>query len=813
MKKNRFFWVMILGFLLITLSACGGGGGAGSSSGTKGPTLEINGPASNPPAVLAGEQTIVKFSAYVSGSYVELQKYDGANYITVGEMNDDGQNGDQTAGDKIYTTQVTANESVAANITYRIKATSNGQEQTREISIPVVHIPVLATNSELNQTTDALFLESLETKELVTSLNKNIANTPSGAIEQVGDNFLNMFRNFEAVTNQFFGFNLFGLYKEAKTISQLMDIFQENPFDPSVGSIKQGVIDSGCLDELDWTTESDFTRMKRRLCARDYLFNGTINPDGEGVQFLQNAQKVIAKEILSEPTSLTGDGLSSLFGLNAMGKLVLKEVLGQGVGIIVDWFLDNNGEQNILIGRVQDAEEFSVPSGTHNVLYTFGGDKAKALVKNINVTSQQTTTVEFSPGTITESDITPPSTPTSLIATAVSSLQINLAWTASTDNIGVTGYNIYRGGTILKAATTTSISDTGLSPSAQYCYSVSAYDAAGNESAQSNQACATTPASSQEDVIVLASNLLLPSLLCLDGTYVYWTDAGTGGAVKKVSLNGGTPLTLTSGLPHGGGTGITVDGASIYWAATSGSGNGNIYKMPIEGGAITTLAFANQPYDIAVDVNSVYWAEKNGGSSGSNAIRKVPINGGTVIPLTTDGTLHGVMATDENYIYLRYQDANSAIWKISKVNKNGGSVIDLAAIVENTPTGIAVDANYVYWSAVVGLVPGSITGSIKRVPINGGMVDTIASGLRDPERIVIDNNYIYFTEYAMLQPSAGTIKKVSKNGGIVSTVVDGLTGPVGIAIDSNYIYWTELGPLNVVTSSYTNGAVKKISKQ
>ena len=278
MKKNRFFWVMILGFLLITLSACGGGGGAGSSSGTKGPTLEINGPASNPPAVLAGEQTIVKISAYVSGSYVELQKFDGANYITVGKMKDDGQNGDQTAGDKIYTTQVTANESVAANITYRIKATSNGKEQTREISIPVVHIPVLATNSELNQTTDAFFLESLETKELVTSLNKNIANTPSGAIEQVGDNFLNMFRNFEAVTNQFFGFNLFGLYKEAKTISQLMDIFSDYPFDSRVSTLKQGLIDAGLLSEAELTilSHDDLQQI-----AENYLFNPAINKPRE----------------------------------------------------------------------------------------------------------------------------------------------------------------------------------------------------------------------------------------------------------------------------------------------------------------------------------------------------------------------------------------------------------------------------------------------------------------------------------------------------------------------------------------------------
>ena len=233
--------------------------------------------------------------------------------------------------------------------------------------------------------------------------------------------------------------------------------------------------------------------------------------------------------------------------------------------------------------------------------------------------------------------------------------------------------------------------------------------------------------------------------------------------------------------------------------------------MPIEGGSITTLAFANQPYDIAVDSNYVYWAENNCGTYGSNAIRKVPINGGTVIPLTTDGTCHGIMAIDEHYIYLRYIDPQS-LWKISKVNKNGGSVIDLAASAENIPMGIAVDSNYVYWSAFAESMQAS-KGSINRVPINGGMTDTLVSGLRDPERLVIDDNYIYFTEYAMLQPSAGAIKKVSKNGGIVATVVDGLTGPVGIAIDNNYIYWTELGPLNVVTSSYTNGAVKKISKQ
>ena len=44
-------------------------------------------------------------------------------------------------------------------------------------------------------------------------------------------------------------------------------------------------------------------------------------------------------------------------------------------------------------------------------------------------------------------DITPPTAPTGLTATGVSTTQINLSWTASTDNVGVTGYRVFRNGT------------------------------------------------------------------------------------------------------------------------------------------------------------------------------------------------------------------------------------------------------------------------------------------------------------------------------------------------------------------------------
>jgi hypothetical protein len=88
-----------------------------------------------------------------------------------------------------------------------------------------------------------------------------------------------------------------------------------------------------------------------------------------------------------------------------------------------------------------------------------------------------------------------PTIPASLSATAVSSSQINLSWTASTDNVGVTGYRIYRGGTQIGTSGTNSYQNTGLSPSTSYSYTVAAYDAAGNVSGQSSSASATTQAS------------------------------------------------------------------------------------------------------------------------------------------------------------------------------------------------------------------------------------------------------------------------------------------------------------------------------
>ncbi|XRE43268.1 hypothetical protein ACIVBQ_001472 [Tenacibaculum discolor] len=91
-------------------------------------------------------------------------------------------------------------------------------------------------------------------------------------------------------------------------------------------------------------------------------------------------------------------------------------------------------------------------------------------------------------------DTEAPSAPTSLAASSITATTLTLNWTASTDNVAVTGYDVYQGATKIGSSTTTSYNVTGLTASTAYTFTVKAKDAAGNISAVSNTANATTTA-------------------------------------------------------------------------------------------------------------------------------------------------------------------------------------------------------------------------------------------------------------------------------------------------------------------------------
>jgi hypothetical protein len=147
---------------------------------------------------------------------------------------------------------------------------------------------------------------------------------------------------------------------------------------------------------------------------------------------------------------------------------------------------------------VEPASEWASPSGfgiyldiLHNGIPAPGDPVASP---DPSVTPQPDPSVTAQPEPSQPADTSPPSVPTALQASAISSSQVNLTWDASTDNVGVSGYQVLRNNQKIASVTTgLSFGDTALSASTAYTYALRAYDAAGNVSADSSPVTVTTP--------------------------------------------------------------------------------------------------------------------------------------------------------------------------------------------------------------------------------------------------------------------------------------------------------------------------------
>ncbi|HVG60370.1 MAG TPA: lamin tail domain-containing protein [Hyalangium sp.] len=145
-------------------------------------------------------------------------------------------------------------------------------------------------------------------------------------------------------------------------------------------------------------------------------------------------------------------------------------------------------------------------------------------------------------------DTEPPTAPSGLVASAASSSEIDLSWSASTDNVGVTGYNVYRslnGSTFSLAGTssTTGFADLGLSGSTPYWYQVTAVDGAGNESGASNTASATTSAPPATSLTLTAPNGG-ESWSGGSSRAITWTSSNVSNVKLEYSTNNGTSWTV-----------------------------------------------------------------------------------------------------------------------------------------------------------------------------------------------------------------------------------------------------------------------------
>ena len=182
-----------------------------------------------------------------------------------------------------------------------------------------------------------------------------------------------------------------------------------------------------------------------------------------------------------------------------------------------------------------------------------------------------------SPATASTPDVTAPSVPTGLTATAAGGSKVNLAWSAASDNVGVAGYHVYRNGAVVATLTGTSYSDTGLTDATSYRYTVSAYDAAGNGSDASTAATATTDDTETPSVPSGVSATASGG----DTVNVSWSAASDNVGVAGYTLfRNGTQITTLTGTSYVD-TGLSnVTSYSYTVSAYDAAGNVSALSAP-----------------------------------------------------------------------------------------------------------------------------------------------------------------------------------------------------------------------------------------
>lgn len=245
--------------------------------------------------------------------------------------------------------------------------------------------------------------------------------------------------------------------------------------------------------------------------------------------------------------------------------------------------------------------------------YTVTADRIDA--RFVNSIGSFTDAFSIESGGTPQVDASPPTTPSGLAATPLGGTRIDLSWTASTDNVAVDHYSIFRGGGFLGTSATTSFSDTSVIPGGTYSYSVTAYDTSGNPSPASETVTATAPAavatltfSPAADAYILAAS---PTANYGSRTSIQVDNSPIAHTLMRFSVTGiGTRRVATAKL-------------RLYNVNESSAG-GVFYRVSDNSWGETTVNWSNAPPAIgtpvaslgAVAVNNWYEIDLSSGITG-----------------------------------------------------------------------------------------------------------------------------------------------------------------------------------------------------
>jgi chitodextrinase len=351
----------------------------------------------------------------------------------------------------------------------------------------------------------------------------------------------------------------------------------------------------------------------------------------------------------------------------------------------------NDGTQAVTIPNTAGTQNRIMVKGTNHIFFD---------VSNANFTI-----------TAGSGDTVAPSAPTNLAASGTTQTTTNLSWTASTDNVAVTGYDVYQNGVFKANTASTSYAVTGLTASTAYSFYVRAKDAAGNASANSNTANVTTLAPAPDITAPSAPTSLAASGTTQTTTNLSWTASTDNVAVTGYDVYQNGVFKANTAAATYAVTGLTSATAySFYVIAKDAAGNSSAASNTVNVTTLTTsLTYCTSQGNNVADekIGKVVFNTINNTSTGGTGYTNFTaistnVSRGTAYTITITPQWTSTVYTEGYAVFIDYNqdgdftDAGETVWTkaTSKTTPVSGSItIPATAALGSTRMRVSMKYN------------------------------------------------------------------------------------------------------------------------
>ncbi len=391
-------------------------------------------------------------TASSSPLHVSLERLNAEGVVIskLGDLHDDGLNGDTTTGDGVFSIQTTFQEHGSEPVRLRVMAVSDpslSPTTSKTLIIPVYQIPSINTPSDYNQVVNNLFVNLVTFKDTFVKVNSLLSDSqPSASNHKEIDTLLETLtdKSMLAYTNVV-ALKKFG---HDQTITSLKT--GHNKPRSSFGWLKDGIcaipfLGAGC-------TISDIGQVGEDAINLGEIVrkNGADPRVPPGVR--NCLLQVMSEEELSDPDPLlesmrgatllhcpkgSGGFLDTMGDMakigtkfeigqafspvtNAVGGIITTTIEGGKIAVqtgvnyisgkVIDWFVDDSGEEKIRVSEISSpTPTIDVPKGTHHLIVSYGDDTAPSIVPNVAVSQGISTQISAPPARGTT--FTPPPPP------------------------------------------------------------------------------------------------------------------------------------------------------------------------------------------------------------------------------------------------------------------------------------------------------------------------------------------------------------------------------------------------------------------